>query len=54
MLYTEDFTMHHYVGFSQIGSPMCGLSLNFYKDLILPSAVQLTVMKHQLYKEKVQ
>ena len=23
MLYTEDFTMRHYVGFSQIGSHMC-------------------------------
>ena len=22
MLYTEDFTMHHYVGFSQIGSQL--------------------------------
>ena len=22
MLYTEDFSMHHYVGFSQIGSHM--------------------------------
>ena len=23
MLYTEDFSVHHYVGFSQIGSHMC-------------------------------
>ena len=23
MLYTEDFSMHHYVGFSQIGSHIC-------------------------------
>ena len=23
MLYTEDFTMRHYVGFSQIGSHIC-------------------------------
>ena len=25
MLYTEDFTMRHYVGFSQIGSHITGI-----------------------------
>ena len=25
MLYTEDFTMRHYVGFSQIGSHLCDM-----------------------------
>ena len=25
MLYTEDFTMCHYVGFSQIGSKICSV-----------------------------
>ena len=27
MLYTEDFTMRHYVGFSQIGSHMASVSV---------------------------
>ena len=30
MLYTEDFTMHHYVGFSQIGSHMI-IKINFVR-----------------------
>ena len=31
MLYTEDFTMHHYVGFSQIGS-----HITVYRRYLLP------------------
>ena len=30
MLYTEDFSMRHYVGFSQIGSHMCMVQSHMY------------------------
>ena len=35
MLYTEDFSMRHYVGFSQIGSRIY-ISENIYKLLLYP------------------
>ena len=34
MLYTEDFTMRHYVGFSQIGSQIC-TSNNILPNIII-------------------
>ena len=39
MLYTEDFTMRHYVGFSQIGSHIapnfCGRKIIYKSDYLL-------------------
>ena len=43
MLYTEDFSMRHYVGFSQIGSHIASLLLCVYMAVI---ASKMTTTQH--------
>ena len=50
MLYTEDFTMRHYVGFSQIGSHMCLTTITVTSTWILISAFTIVCVyaKHAI------
>ena len=41
MLYTEDFSMHHYVGFSQIGSHLYSCTYVMWLQLAHPPLVLL-------------
>ena len=37
MLYTEDFSVHHYVGFMQIGSHILSIKMPYYSRIIFNS-----------------
>ena len=51
MLYTEDFTMRHYVGFSQIGSQMCFMRnlASLYRGNNL-AVVKTDIISHKEFK----
>ena len=48
MLYTEDFTMRHYVRFSQIGSHLCSVTICLRSKILIYMGKQLQYICQQM------